>query len=183
MKDNIQCADGYQHPVKGLCVEGDRDTMIAVAANLLTREGIGDVGLEALLKRLSFERLLAEGEVDRDDLLLFYNSPEMLLNDVFDTMLAHLDVRVAKVAANDTENMGRFERAYRSVISGRNNLGPVLVSGMDTAMANRLFLLFMSVMDHESRCGTGLVLQQRWMSWYKKQILRYDQLEQRVPVL
>ncbi|MDL2284698.1 hypothetical protein LJC19_06120 [Oxalobacter sp. OttesenSCG-928-P03] len=175
MKNNMSLAQTYPIPASGVLSGRHRDAILGTVASLITREGFLDLDMAGLLERLSFERLYAHGQVNMDDLRLFYRGPEMLLDDLFGTMLTHLEVRIAKIAIRDPESMGRFERAYRTVIAGRANMSPLMISGLDNAMVSRLFLLFMSVMDHESKNGVSFTLQQRWMNWYNKQIARYDE--------
>ncbi|WAW09858.1 hypothetical protein NB640_11650 [Oxalobacter vibrioformis] len=177
MKNNNSSLNYLDEPLSGNRTRRQRDAILGAAANLVTREAFADIGFADLLLRLSFDRLAANGLASPHELASFYRSPDMLLNALFDTMLVHLDARISRVAANDPESLGRFERAYRIVISGRANLEPLIVSGLDGALVSRLFFLFMSVMDHESRHGTSFTLQQRWMGWYNRQIARYDEEE------
>lgn len=176
MKNNISSLNGFDERTSDNHARHQQDAILGAAANLVTRDAFAEIGFADLLQRLSFDNLAASG-LSPDELAAFYRSPDMLLNTLFDTMLAYLDARISRVAAGDTESLGRFERAYRTVISGRANLPPLVLSGLDGALVSRLFFLFMSVMDHESRHGTSFTLQQRWMGWYNRQVVRYDEVE------
>lgn len=175
MKNNAPFLNYLDEPATGDRTQHQRDAILGAAANLMTREAFADIGFADLLQHLSFDKLAAAGVAERHELASFYRSSEVLLNALFDTMLSHLDARISRIAARDTESMGRFERAYRTVISGRTTFAPLIISGLDSALVSRLFFLFMSVMDHESRHGTSFTLQQRWMGWYNRQVARYDE--------
>lgn len=177
MKDNMQFPGYCKEPLPGNRHGRQHDALLGMVAGLATREGFTDINFAGLMERLSFEVLSASGLTTPGELASFYRTPEALLGTLFNAMLGYLELRVSQVAAGDTESLGRFERAYRTVISGRSNLAPLIFAGLDGALVSRLFFLFMSVMDHESRNGTSLILQQRWMSWYSRQIARHDEAE------
>ncbi len=177
MKDNMQFSGCSGEPLSANRQGRQHDALLGVVASRITRDGFMDIGFAGLMERLSFEKIAENGLADTCELVFFYRTPEGLLNTLFETMLRYLEIRISHVAADDDESLGRFERAYRTVISGRSNLAPMILCGLDGALVSRLFFLFMSVMDHESRNGTSFILQQRWMSWYNRQIALYDEAE------